>query len=350
MVEAGARLQRPVWLRALREHGIAEDTAQAICDRIADSYVPWQEETFPGLLTNVISGRIASKFDLHGINHTTDAACASSLAALYTGMAELSLGPLRSRHRRRRRHDERRHHVHLLLPDPGPVPDRRLPPVRGRRRRHDARRGPGPVRPQAGGRRRARRGQDLRGRARHRRLLDGRGAAIYAPVAAGQARALRRAYEASGYGPETVELVEAHGTGTGAGDAAEFTALREVFDATGRPDRQWCALGSVKSQIGHTKSTAGAAGLLKAVLALHHRVLPPTIKVGRPHPDLDLERSPFHVNTATRPWDPPARHALPAGRRCRASASAAPTSTSPSRSTRTTGRRGCRPRRPNWCC
>ena len=131
---------------------------------------------------------------------------------------------------------------------------------------------------------------------------DGRGTAIYAPVPAGQARALRRAYEAAGYGPETVELVEAHGTGTGAGDAAEFAALGEVFGAAGRPDRQWCALGSVKSQIGHTKAAAGAAGLLKAVLALHHKVLPPTIKVDRPNPALDLEDSPFYLNTATRPW------------------------------------------------
>src|ERR1039457_2808397 len=64
---------------------------------------------------------------------------------------------------------------------------------------------------------------------------DGRGTAIYAPLPAGQVRALRRAYESAGYGPETVELVEAHGTGTSAGDSAEFAALREVFGASGRP-------------------------------------------------------------------------------------------------------------------
>ena len=135
---------------------------------------------------------------------------------------------------------------------------------------------------------------------------DGRGTAIYAPLPAGQVRALRRAYESAGYGPETVELVEAHGTGTGAGDAAEFTALGEVFGAGGRPDRPWCALGSVKSQIGHTKAAAGAAGMLKAVLALQHKVLPPTIKVDRPNPALGLEDSPFYLNTATRPWVRPA--------------------------------------------
>ena len=135
---------------------------------------------------------------------------------------------------------------------------------------------------------------------------DGRGTAIYAPLPAGQVRALRRAYESAGYGPDTVEMIEAHGTGTGAGDAAEFAALGEVFEAGGRPDRQWCALGSVKSQIGHTKAAAGAAGMLKAVLALQHKVLPPTIKVDRPNPALGLEGSPFYLNTATRPWVRPA--------------------------------------------
>ena len=83
---------------------------------------------------------------------------------------------------------------------------------------------------------------------------------VYAPLSAGQAKALRRTYEVAGYGPETVELIEAHGTGTKAGDAAEFGGLKMVFDECGRADRQWCAIGSVKSQIGHTKGTAGAAG------------------------------------------------------------------------------------------
>ncbi|MGH8918782.1 MAG: acyltransferase domain-containing protein, partial [Actinomycetes bacterium] len=137
---------------------------------------------------------------------------------------------------------------------------------------------------------------------------DGSGTSVYAPLATGQARALRRAYAAAGYGPDTVGLVEAHGTGTTAGDAAEVAALRAVFTETGRGDRQWCALGSVKSQIGHTKTAAGAAGLLKATLALRHRVLPPTIKVERPHPELGLEDSPFYLNTVARPWVHTADH------------------------------------------
>src|SRR5205807_4213868 len=117
-------------------------------------------------------------------------------------------------------------------------------------------------------------------------------------------RALRQAYELAGVSPDTVELVEAHGTGTRAGDSAEGTALAEVYRAA-RPEGTWCALGSVKSQIGHTKAAAGAAGLIKAALALYHKVLPPTIKVERPVEGLQPGRSPFYVNTQKRPWLPP---------------------------------------------
>ena len=302
IVEASARLQRPVWLRALREHGLADDVARSICDRIAAHYVPWQEETFPGLLTNVVSGRIASRFDLHGVNHTTDAACASSLAALYSGVAELHLG-----------------RTDLVIT--GGVDTMNDVTMYTCFSRTPALSPTGDCRPFAADADGTMLGEGLVLFALKRlgdaerdgdRIYavvrgvgassDGRGTAIFAPAPAGQARALRRAYEAAGYGPETVELVEAHGTGTSAGEVAEVAALREVFDASGRADRQWCALGSVKSQIGHTKSTAGAAGLLKAILAVHHKVLPPTIKVEAPHPALDLESSPFYLSTAARPW------------------------------------------------
>src|SRR5262249_17906981 len=77
---------------ALREHGLPEDEVQALCDRLANHYVPWQESTFPGLLGNVIAGRIANRFDLGGTNCILDAACASSLAALAMAGDELRLG------------------------------------------------------------------------------------------------------------------------------------------------------------------------------------------------------------------------------------------------------------------
>ena len=114
VVHLGARLQRPIWLNALRENGIAEDEVQAICNRIANSYVPWTEASFPGLLGNVIAGRIANRFDLGGTNCVIDAACASSLSALSMGVSELSPAAVGHGHRRRRRHAQRHLDVHVL--------------------------------------------------------------------------------------------------------------------------------------------------------------------------------------------------------------------------------------------
>jgi acyl transferase domain-containing protein len=87
-----SRLQRPVWVKALREAGLPESKVQEACDRIASHYVPWQESTFPGLLGNVVAGRIANRFDTGGTNCVTDAACASSFAALSMAVNELVLG------------------------------------------------------------------------------------------------------------------------------------------------------------------------------------------------------------------------------------------------------------------
>ncbi|CAA9229447.1 MAG: omega-3 polyunsaturated fatty acid synthase subunit, PfaA, partial [uncultured Corynebacteriales bacterium] len=301
-----SRQQRPVWRAALRESGVPDELAAAVCDRIAAYYPPWQDATFPGVLSNVISGRIANRFDLHGTNHTTDAACASSFAALSTAVNELALGQadLAITGGVDTLNDISMYMCFSKTPALSPTGDCRPfsaaadGTVLGEglamfalKRLADAERDGDRVY------------AVLRGIGTS---SDGRGGAVYAPVAAGQERALRRAYAAAGYGPDTVELVEAHGTGTRAGDAAEYAALRSVFTASGRTDPDWCALGSVKSQIGHTKCAAGAVGLLKAVLALHHKVLPPTIKVDRPAPA--LEAGPLYLNTVARPWVRAADH------------------------------------------
>lgn len=299
------RTQRPIWLKAMREGGIEESLAQAVCERIADHYVPWQEATFPGLLANVVAGRVANRFDLHGVNCTIDAACASSLAAVSYAIDELALG-----------------HADMMIT--GGVDNLQdafmfmcfsktpaLSPTGDCRPFSDT--ADGTILGEGLAMFALKRLEDAERDGNHIYAVirgigassDGRSTAIYAPLPEGQSRALRRAYESAGYAPGTVELVEAHGTGTRAGDAAEFAALREVF-ADGRAQR--CALGSVKSQLGHTKSAAGAASLLKAALALHHRVLPPTIKVERPNPELDLPGSPFYLNTRARPWIHSADH------------------------------------------
>lgn len=130
---------------------------------------------------------------------------------------------------------------------------------------------------------------------------DGRGKGLLAPRLEGQELAIRRAYEAEGVDPRTVELVEAHGTAIPLGDVTEITALTRVFGprAGSRPT---CGVGTVKSMIGHCRSAAGIAGIIKATLALYHKALPPTLQCDEPNPDLNLENSPFYINTETRPW------------------------------------------------
>ena len=117
------------------------------------------------------------------------------------------------------------------------------------------------------------------------------------------ARRCSRAYEKADYSPATVELVEGHGTATKAGDAAEARVASRR--SLGRPTRKAVSgvrLGSVKSQIGHTKAAAGSAGLIKVALALHHRILPPTLKVSKPNAEFGLEDGPLYINSEARPW------------------------------------------------
>ncbi len=313
MNEMASSLQRPIWQKALREAGLPEDEVQDACDRIYAHFVKWEESTFPGLLGNVVAGRIANRFDLGGTNCVTDAACASAFSAMHMAINELYLGDS----------DvviaggvDTFNDIFMYMcfsktpalsatGDCRPFSDQADGTLLGEgmamfalKRLEDAERDGDHIYAVVQG---------------VGSSSDGRSKSIYAPLSSGQAKALTRAYEHAGYGAETVELLEAHGTGTKAGDVAEFGGLREVFDATGRADRQWCALGSVKSQVGHTKAAAGAAGLFKAVMALHHKVLPPTLKVDRPNPKLSIEESPFYLSTYSRPWIRGADHPRRAG-------------------------------------
>ncbi|MEZ5121765.1 MAG: SDR family NAD(P)-dependent oxidoreductase [Solirubrobacterales bacterium] len=272
----------------------------------------WTEDSFAGILLNVAAGRIANRLDLGGANYTVDAACASSLAAIHLAARELECGTSDM----------------VVAGGADTVQNpfgylcfsktRALSPT-------------GRCKPFA---------EDADGIAISEGLAmvvlkrladaerdgdriyavikgvgsssDGRAKGLTAPRPEGQLRALRRAYEQAGCSPATVGLVEAHGTGTVAGDRAEVQTLRRAFESAGAPPRA-CALGSVKSMIGHTKCAAGVAGLVKASLALHHKVLPPTINVERPNPRIGFADSPFHVNTQTRPWVHAADHPRRAG-------------------------------------
>lgn len=128
---------------------------------------------------------------------------------------------------------------------------------------------------------------------------DGKAKGLLAPRMEGQALALRRAYESSGIDPRTVDLIEAHGTGTPVGDATEIQVLSTILGGRGAGPR--IAISAVKSMIGHAMPASGCASMIKTALALHHRVLPPML-CDEPDPELHLERTPFYLNTESRPW------------------------------------------------
>ncbi len=132
---------------------------------------------------------------------------------------------------------------------------------------------------------------------------DGRSEGPMTPRPGGQLEALRAAYRDAGFSPATVGLVEAHGTATTVGDVVEVAALRQLYSEAGWTEGARTALGSVKANIGHTMSAAGAAGLIKAALALHHRTLPPQPSIGEENPRLELSRGPFFLPRAALPWE-----------------------------------------------
>lgn len=130
---------------------------------------------------------------------------------------------------------------------------------------------------------------------------DGRTMGLTTPNPTAQGKAVRRALALSGLTADRIGMIEAHGTGTMIGDPIEVRALTDVFrESTDR--RGFCAVGSVKSNIGHLLSAAGMAGLAKAVLALNHRQIPPTLHCETPNPRFDFADSPFYPNTALREW------------------------------------------------
>ncbi len=122
-----------------------------------------------------------------------------------------------------------------------------------------------------------------------------------APSVEGQAAVIAAAQAAAAVEPETISYIEAHGTGTQMGDPIEIAALRQAFGEQSRA-RQFCALGSVKTNIGHLDAAAGVAGVIKTALALKHKLLPPSLHFERPNPQIDFENSPFYVNTELAEW------------------------------------------------
>ncbi|MDJ0836205.1 MAG: SDR family NAD(P)-dependent oxidoreductase [Acidobacteriota bacterium] len=123
-----------------------------------------------------------------------------------------------------------------------------------------------------------------------------------APSVEGQAEVIAMAQAAADVAPETITYIETHGTATGLGDPIEFSALQDVFSA-GTDKKQFCAIGSLKSNVGHMNSAAGIGSFLKTVLALKHKWLPPSLRYEKPNPMIDFDESPFYVQADSSPWE-----------------------------------------------
>ncbi|HLI50601.1 MAG TPA: beta-ketoacyl synthase N-terminal-like domain-containing protein, partial [Thermomicrobiaceae bacterium] len=297
----GADLSGNYVVRSSLPELLGEQQAEPLVEQLGPALPEWTEDSFPGILMNVAAGRIANRFDFGGTNFTVDAACASSLAAIYLAARDLQSGnsdvavaggvdaiqnpfaflcfsktQALSPSGRCRPFDAQADGIAISEGYAAVILKRLADAERDGDRIYAVIRGVGSS-------------------------SDGRDRSMTAPRPEGQIRAMRRAYRQAGFSPATVGLIEAHGTGTVAGDQAEIESLTRFFNESAA-GRQQCAVGSVKSMIGHTKAAAGVAGLIKAALALHTRILPPTLGVSEPNPKANFSDSPFYVNTETSPW------------------------------------------------
>lgn len=274
---------------------------QELATRALKETLPITEDSAPGYLQNLIAGRITNTFNFHGPSFTVDAACASSLAAMIasvqglwrkeydtviTGGIDIGLNAA---------HLISFSAINALSPD-GSFP-------------FDSRAN-GFVTGQGGGVVIMKRLEDaLRDNDQIIALFsgygqgsDGKGKYIAAPNEEGQARVIEQACQMAGYPVDTIELVEAHGTGTIVGDTVEIGGLKRAFSKLGATKTNYCGVGSVKSNIGHLKSAAGAASIIKASLALYHKVLPPSAGIRQVNPKLQLDNSPFYILTEQMKW------------------------------------------------
>ena len=261
------------------------------------------EDSMPGELANCIAGRIANVFDFHGPNYVVDAACASAMAAINAaveGLVENAFDVAVTGG------------IDRNMGAPTFVKFSKIGALSATGSRPYAEGADGFVMGEGVAililKRLADAERDgdqiyavLRGIGAS---SDGKGKGITAPNPAGQKLCIERAWQSAGLSPATVALIEGHGTSTRVGDVVEVGSMSEVLRSFHLPTGA-VALGSVKSNIGHLKGAAGAAGVLKTALALREKVLPPSAQFERPNPDIDFASCPLYVNTELRPWTTP---------------------------------------------
>jgi len=283
---------------------LRRDITHQLHDRLTHRIPDVTEDTMPGELSNCIAGRLANTFNFHGPNYVVDAACASAMAAFSAAVEGLVENDFDvavtggiDRNMGASTYVKFSKIGALSASGTRPYADGADGFVMGEgsaifllKRLADAERDGDKIY------------AVLRGIAGS---SDGKGKGITAPNPIGQKSCIERAWQNAGLCPSTVSLMEGHGTSTKVGDVVEVQSMTEVLSAFHLAPHT-VALGSVKSNIGHLKGAAGAAGLLKATLSLHDKVLPPSVHCDHPNPDIDFAHSPLYVNTELKPWTMPA--------------------------------------------
>ena len=292
------------------QHGLPDSNMDSFIEDVVRGTPRIDEDTMPGELANVVSGRVANLLDLQGPNHAMDAACASSMAALLDACRLLQT-----------------RQVDTMLAG---ASDRTMDPatfakfsaIGALSATHstpfDAKANGFVMGEGAGVLLLKRLGDAIRDGDEIKAVIrgiggssDGRGKGITAPSQRGQVQAMARAYNQAGYDASSVQLVEAHGTSTKVGDATELSTLSRLW--TGFDGGDHIAVGSIKSQIGHLKAAAGIAGIMKSILALHHRTIPPSAGFETPNPTVDWGSIPFFVPTQAMEWPRPESNPRRAG-------------------------------------
>ena len=283
---------------------LRRDLTRELHDRMAKRVPDVTEDTMPGELANCIAGRIANVFNFHGPNYVVDAACASAMAAISAaveGLVEndfdLAVAGGIDRNMGASTYIKFCKIGALSATGTRPYAEGADGFVMGEgaaifllKRLADAERDGDKIY------------AVLRGMGGS---SDGKGKGITAPNPIGQKLAIERAWQNAGLSPATATLIEGHGTSTRVGDVVEVTSLIDALNSFQLPKHS-VALGSVKSNLGHLKAAAGAAGFLKTALALRDKVLPPSVHCEHPNPDIDFAHSPLYVNAELKPWTTPA--------------------------------------------
>ncbi len=308
--EYAHQLGEIVGFAALPE-AVRTDITRELHDRMGKLLPEITEDSMPGELANCIAGRIANIYNFHGPNFVCDAACASAMAAMSAAVEGLVANDFDAvvtggidRNMGVQTFVKFCKIGALSATGTRPYAEGADGFVMGEgsaifvmKRLADAERDGDKIY------------AVLRGIGAS---SDGKGKGITAPNPVGQKFCLERAWQNAGLSPATATMIEGHGTSTRVGDVVEAQCMADLLSSEHLPTHS-VALGSVKSNIGHLKGAAGAAGLLKTALALRDKVLPPSVHCEHPSPDIDFAHSPLYVNTELKPWTVPANTPRRAG-------------------------------------